>query len=130
MFMTQETPVLEYSSMGLPHPNGAIIKLYENGRVQVVGIGTDFRTGNDVEGKILKQLQMPPERVRSFAERLVEKDFFGYEPPFSCIFDGMVETMTLNYQGRSRTIDSGNQTSPVLFPDVVRELESLVDQPE
>ena len=116
--------------MGLPRPNGSKIRLYEDGEVEVVGIGTDFETIENIDGKILKGLRVSPEQVQSYAEKLVEANFFGYHPSYSFVRDGLVETMTLNYQGKSRTIDSGNQMSPTLFPSIVRELEELVKQPE
>ena len=128
--MAQENMVLEYSIMGLPTPNGHKIRLYEDGKVEEVGVGMDFKKMENVNGKILRETQVPPEQVQSYAERLVEANFFDYHPFQSFVFDGLVETMTLNYQRRSRTIDSGNQTSRTLFPEIVRELEALVEQPE
>jgi len=96
--------------------------------VEEIGIGVDTETMEIVDGKTLKKLAISPERVQSYAERLVENDFFGYNPPASLIFDGLEETMKLNYQGRTRTIESGNQEAPMLFPEIVRELEALVEQ--
>ncbi len=122
--------VLEYTVVGLPHPNGYKIRLYEDGKVEVVGIGIDSKTDKKIDGKILKELRVPPQQVQSYAERLIKSNFFVYQPPLSHVFDGMIETMTLNYKGRSRTIDSGNQISCTLFPGIVRELEVLVEYPE
>lgn len=126
--MTQGNIVLEYSITGLPIANGHKIRLYEDGKVEEIGIGVDTETMEIVDGKTLKKLAISPERVQSYAERLVENDFFGYNPPASLIFDGLEETMKLNYQGRTRTIESGNQEAPMLFPEIVRELEALVEQ--
>lgn len=120
--MVPENMMLEYSIMGLPFPSGHKIRLYEGGKVEEVGIGIEK------DGEILKELRVPPEQVQSYAERLIEANFFDYQPSPSFVFDGLVETMTLNYQGRSRTINGGNQISPILFPGIVRELEALVEQ--
>jgi hypothetical protein len=128
--MSKEDLVLEYSIIGLPHPNGSKIRLFSTGRVEVVGIGMDFNTMTDVNGKIIKNLRIPPEQVQSYAKRLVEANFFNYQHFPAMMFDGLVETMTLNYLGKSRTIDSGNETHPSLFPDIVQELEALVKQQE
>ncbi len=128
--MTQENMVLEYSIMGLPISNGSKIRLYEDGKVELVGIGIDFKTGERVDGKILKELEVPPEQIKSYAERLVEAIFFDYKPFPSFILDGLIETMTLNYKGRLRTINSGNQSGPTLFPSIARELEALFERSE
>lgn len=112
--------------MGLPNPNGLTIRLYMDGKVQVIGIGTNFRTMENINGKVIKELRISPEQVQAYAEKLVENGFFSYEPPFSMVFDGLVETLKLNYKGKKREINGGNQTERVLFPKIIGELEKLI----
>lgn len=126
--MTQENLVLEYSAVGLPIANGSTIRLYEDGKIEVIGIGSDLNTGENVHGKTLKELRVSPEKIKSYAERLIEEGFYDYEQFPSFVLDGLVETMTLNYKGRFKKIDSGNQIHHVLFPEIVREIKALLEE--
>jgi hypothetical protein len=123
--MTKDNLVLEYSITVFLPPNETRIRLFEDGKVEVVGYGTKFMTE-----EVLKRLQLSPQQIQSYAQRLVENGFFDYTPSRGYVLDGLVETITLNYQGREGTIKSGNRTSPSLFPDIVRELKDLVEQYE
>ena len=86
-FVPRKNMILEYSITGLPMPNGHKIRLYEDGKVEEIGIGMDMKTMEILDGKILKELKISQEQVQSYAERLVKDNFFDYRPFFSCILE-------------------------------------------
>ena len=95
--MTQKNLILEYFTRSMPHLHEVRIRLYENGEVDVV----EFLLMDEVDRE--KKLKIPPEQVCSYAERLIQEGFFDFQDiygPSSIIYDGIYESITLNYQGK------------------------------
>ncbi len=115
--MAEEKPLLEYQSFSLPPSLSEIsIRLYEDGRVETRD----------------KEKRISPEQVSAYADRLVQAGFFDfddvYKSPFKML-DGSSESMTLNYQERSKTIVCKNRRPPSKeFGKVIAELEELVEE--
>lgn len=119
--MAEEDIFLEHSIMSFP-PSGVNIKLYEDGRVVAKEWG--------LEGEIQKEARVSPEQARSYADKLVQAGFFNFKDryePKDWILDGCHETTTLNYKGKSKTVNCENEHPPSAeFNKIIAELVGLV----
>ncbi|MBW2982072.1 hypothetical protein KY343_04280 [Candidatus Woesearchaeota archaeon] len=90
-------PILTYKKINQPTGPITSIELYEDGRVEVIE-----------RGKQLKELQLSPEEVASYADRLVKAGFLGFKDEYHSrglmVLDGLEQVLTLNYQGSSKEV--------------------------
>lgn len=107
------TPVMEYVLLGLI-PFGIGVEVYEDGLVHIKGKGKNLNTGERIDGKILKELHIPSERVREYAERVARSGFFGFGEYYDDFRarGGIQETFTLNCTGQSKKIYADNTELP------------------
>ncbi len=123
--LKEESIVLEYFVEAVLYGKKKI-RLYENGKVDFIEIDFDAIEMKSIE-HIQKEITIAPEQVKSYAERLIEENFYEYEHKGYVVFGNYNESLTLNYQGRTRTVNKIDRSGS-LFPDIVDEIRSLKDQ--
>jgi hypothetical protein len=117
--------VLEYSVKNIPRLDGMKIRLYDDGRLEQLETGTDPKTMESVDGKVLRELKVAPDLARIFCNRLIEAGIYSCRPEPGSGFVGVMESMTMNYQGLSLKISSGNQKTYSLFPEIVQDMKGF-----
>ena len=133
--MGDKKPVLEYSATSFG--SGTRMLMYSDGRVEVIGVGFDYsrelvdekglKYFEDIDGKVLNDFRISPDQVRSYAERLVQKGFFEFKARYiDLCYDGVHESITLNYEGKLKTVVSQNRAGSTF--NIISELEALVQR--
>ncbi len=125
--MLQEKFLLEYLVIELPTPKKSTVRLYENGNVAIEEEEFIFSTGRNINIKRSKSIS--PEQIITYAKKLVQAKFFDLEDNYydNAILAGFYESLTLNYQGRSKKIECRNKrpSSPVFY-ELISDLKILI----
>jgi hypothetical protein len=118
--MPPKVPLLQYKLTYVQLVQDEKIDLYEDGTVKVQSIEWDEceEDEDDYEDLIYNRtLKLTPEKIDGLIERIVQTGFFDmkrrYHDPR--VFDGIEETVTLNYKGKSNTVTCENS-----LPDLNR----------
>lgn len=129
--MAEEESLIEYSIMDINQTIGSSrkrLRVYLDGRVEV----REFTyLDEDKNGIVLRELKIPTEQVNSYINKLVQADFFNFQNIYndSMVFDGLEESITFNYKGKSKTITCLNKhPSSEEFEKVIVDLERLVSE--
>ena len=92
--------VIEYSGGGIL--GSRKIELYGDGRVKI-----NLTNGAK---SIERPIALSPRQVDSYAKRLVESGFFELDDRYEeMVLDGFSESMTLNYDGRTKKVECINK---------------------
>ena len=127
--MKKTKPVIEYERHVLLFGGHRNIELYLDGKVNIA-VKEDGSSSLET-----KELKILPEKVKSYANRLVKEGFFDFEdrykPFLSVVMDGWHDSTTLNYQGKSKTVKFENgypsREFGQIVSEIVSELEELVE---
>ena len=128
----EKKPILEYEFKGLPVPNGKRIKIYGDGIVKIEIVGFNIESGKYEDGKVLMEKVISSEEASSYAERLINSGFFELKEEYhGPAFDGLRESMTLNYKGKTKTVSCQNIRTPSKeFNKIIKELGKFTQTPK
>lgn len=121
-------PVLEYRADYFPCGGNLQIKLYADGKVKATTKKYDLQKKQHVE-EILKEIEINSQEVDNYAARLFNDGFFSLDNRYreAFILDGIHESLTLNYQKKSKTVKCENShPSSEEFNKIITELVDLV----